>query len=95
MPQGSDAALGTPNDFTCSAEVNSACAKGLPAADRLGAPKGAACVAALSPNRFEKTRCNIMGKRIVIALGGNALGDNLPEQMIAVKQTAKAIADLI
>ena len=30
-----------------------------------------------------------MGKRIVIALGGNALGSNLPEQMIAVKQTAK------
>ena len=25
-----------------------------------------------------------MGKRIVIALGGNALGSNLPEQMIAV-----------
>lgn len=36
-----------------------------------------------------------MGKRIVIALGGNALGKNLPEQMIAVKETAKAIADLI
>lgn len=36
-----------------------------------------------------------MGKRIVIALGGNALGKNLPEQMIAVKDTAKAIADLI
>ena len=36
-----------------------------------------------------------MGKRIVIALGGNALGSNLPEQMAAVKQTAKAIADLI
>ncbi|MBC5738729.1 carbamate kinase [Lawsonibacter faecis] len=36
-----------------------------------------------------------MGKRIVIALGGNALGNNLPEQMIAVQQTAKAIADLI
>ena len=36
-----------------------------------------------------------MGKRIVIALGGNALGKNLPEQMTAVKQTAKAIADLI
>ncbi len=36
-----------------------------------------------------------MGKRIVIALGGNALGNNLPEQMRAVKQTAKAIADLI
>lgn len=36
-----------------------------------------------------------MGKKIVIALGGNALGNNLPEQMIAVKQTSKAIADLI
>ena len=36
-----------------------------------------------------------MGKRIVVALGGNALGNNLPEQMAAVKQTAKAIADLI
>lgn len=36
-----------------------------------------------------------MGKRIVIALGGNALGENLPKQMIAVKKTASAIADLI
>ena len=36
-----------------------------------------------------------MAERIVIALGGNALGKNLPEQMVAVKQTAKAIADLI
>ena len=36
-----------------------------------------------------------MAERIVIALGGNALGNNLPEQMIAVKQTAKAIVDLI
>ena len=36
-----------------------------------------------------------MGKRIVIALGGNALGNNLPEQMVAVKQTARAIVDLI
>ena len=36
-----------------------------------------------------------MGKRIVIALGGNALGNNLPEQMVAVKHTAKAIVDLI
>ena len=36
-----------------------------------------------------------MGKRIVIALGGNALGKNLPEQMQAVKETSKAIADLI
>ena len=31
----------------------------------------------------------------MIALGGNALGTSLPEQMIAVKKTAKAIADLI
>ena len=36
-----------------------------------------------------------MKKRIVIALGGNALGNNLSEQMIAVKNTSKAIADLI
>jgi len=36
-----------------------------------------------------------MGKRIVIALGGNALGSNLPEQMAAVKYTARAIVDLI
>ena len=36
-----------------------------------------------------------MPERIVIALGGNALGNNLPEQMIAVKQTARAIVDLI
>ena len=36
-----------------------------------------------------------MSKRIVIALGGNALGKNLPEQMEAVKHTARAIVDLI
>ena len=34
-------------------------------------------------------------KRIVIALGGNALGNTLPEQMVAVKTTAKALCDLI
>ncbi|MEY8352426.1 carbamate kinase [Lachnospiraceae bacterium 54-53] len=34
-------------------------------------------------------------KRIVIALGGNALGNTLSEQMTAVKITAKAIVDLI
>lgn len=34
-------------------------------------------------------------KRIVIALGGNALGNTLAEQMDAVKTTAKAIVDLI
>ena len=36
-----------------------------------------------------------MGKRIVIALGGNALGKNLPEQAIAVQNTARAIVDLL
>lgn len=36
-----------------------------------------------------------MKKRIVLALGGNALGDNLHEQMLAVKTTAVAIVDLI
>ena len=36
-----------------------------------------------------------MSKRIVVALGGNALGSNLPEQMAAVKITARAIVDLI
>lgn len=34
-------------------------------------------------------------KRIVIALGGNALGDTLPEQMTAVKSTSKALCNLI
>ena len=34
-------------------------------------------------------------KRIVIALGGNALGDTLAEQMQAVKITAKNIVDLV
>ncbi|WP_291634247.1 carbamate kinase [Clostridium sp.] len=36
-----------------------------------------------------------MNKKIVIALGGNALGTNLKEQMEAVKSTSKAIVDLI
>lgn len=36
-----------------------------------------------------------MKKRIVIALGGNALGNTLKEQMLAVQKTSKAIADLI
>lgn len=36
-----------------------------------------------------------MGKRIVIALGGNALGTTLEEQAKAVHTTAKAIVDLI
>ena len=34
-------------------------------------------------------------KRMVIALGGNALGNTLPEQMEAVKTTSRAIVDLI
>ena len=36
-----------------------------------------------------------MGKRIVIALGGNALGETLSAQMAAVKHTARSVADLI
>ena len=36
-----------------------------------------------------------MGERIVLALGGNALGEGLHEQMLAVRETARAIADLI
>ena len=36
-----------------------------------------------------------MKKRIVIALGGNALGDNLKEQMDAARVTSAAIADLV
>lgn len=36
-----------------------------------------------------------MKKRIVLALGGNALGNTLDEQMRAVKTTSKAIAGLI
>ncbi|MDR3020108.1 MAG: carbamate kinase [Treponema sp.] len=36
-----------------------------------------------------------MKKRIVIALGGNALGENLKEQMAAAEITAGAIADLV
>ena len=35
-----------------------------------------------------------MGKRIVIALGGNALGNNYQEQREAVRNTARAIVDL-
>jgi len=36
-----------------------------------------------------------MKNKIVVALGGNALGKTLHEQFMAVKVTAKAIADLI
>lgn len=36
-----------------------------------------------------------MSKKIVLALGGNALGDDLAGQMQAVKQTSQAIVDLI
>ena len=36
-----------------------------------------------------------MGKRIVIALGGNALGNTAAEQLRLVTETAKSIVDLI
>ncbi|HML38276.1 MAG TPA: carbamate kinase, partial [Bacillota bacterium] len=38
---------------------------------------------------------NIKKQRIVVALGGNALGDNLDEQMKAAKAAAVAIVDLV
>ena len=42
-------------------------------------------------NRAENTK----KQRIVVALGGNALGDNLDEQMKAAKAAAVAIVDLV
>lgn len=36
-----------------------------------------------------------MSKKLVIALGGNALGNNAEEQLELVKDTAKAIVDLV
>ena len=36
-----------------------------------------------------------MGKRLVIALGGNALGNNPEEQLELVKETAKSVVDLV
>lgn len=36
-----------------------------------------------------------MKKKVVVALGHRALGTTLPEQMVAVKNTAKSIADLV
>lgn len=44
---------------------------------------------------IKKTGRTIMKKRAVIALGHRALGTTLPEQMVAVKKTAKSIADLL
>jgi carbamate kinase len=36
-----------------------------------------------------------MKKKVVVALGHRALGNNLPDQWIAVQKTAKSLADLI
>ena len=36
-----------------------------------------------------------MSKRLVIALGGNALGNNPKEQLELVKKTAATIVDLV
>ena len=44
---------------------------------------------------MKKRKIKMEKKRIVIALGGNALGSTLPEQARAVRTTARAIADLI
>ena len=43
-----------------------------------------------SAGTFKGFRC-----LLYTSLGGNALGNTLPEQMIAVKSTAKALCDLI
>lgn len=44
--------------------------------------------------RHEKERGKVRRKRIVIALGGNALGNNVAEQREAVARTARVIVDL-
>jgi carbamate kinase len=36
-----------------------------------------------------------VNKRIVIALGGNALGENLSEQMVAIRSTSKKIVEIV
>ncbi|NLT98609.1 MAG: carbamate kinase [Christensenellaceae bacterium] len=36
-----------------------------------------------------------MKKKVVIALGGNALGENLSEQMVAIRSTSKKIVELV
>ena len=40
-------------------------------------------------------RVNPVNKRVVIALGGNALGENLSEQMVAIRGTSKKIVELV
>lgn len=44
---------------------------------------------------INNTKNNIKKRKIVIALGHEALGTTLPEQKEATKRTAKAVADLI
>lgn len=44
---------------------------------------------------MEQASQRLQKKRIVIALGGNALGNTLPEQMAAVKITSKSTVDLM
>ena len=38
---------------------------------------------------------NPVKKKVVIALGGNALGENLSEQMVAIRSTSKKIVELV
>jgi len=40
-------------------------------------------------------RVNPVKKKVVIALGGNALGENLSEQMVAIRSTSKKIVELV
>ena len=37
----------------------------------------------------------LVGKRVVVALGGNALGDNPQEQLALLQETAKHLASMI
>lgn len=47
------------------------------------------------PIQIKEIEVFIMKKKAVVALGHRALGTTLPEQQLAVKESAKSIADLI
>ena len=53
------------------------------------------CANRITPNYIQKGFDHMAKKRIVMALGHDALGTNLPEQKKAVAATAKLIADFI
>lgn len=45
--------------------------------------------------KIDMKEVNYMKKKVVIALGHKALGTTLPEQQVAVKKSAKVLADLV